>query len=217
MNTRVWRGLGLAAVVLAGGYAVQGGVIALPDRDSLGEWVVRTGPLFLPALVSLAAGFTAVGGPRQAVAALFGFVFGPLAGTLLSTSAALCGAILVFVVARHCARMHLSPPGPRSRALVASMRARPMLSVLTIRLLPVGSNLLTNWAAGAIGVPLRSFVIGSGLGYLPQMLIFALIGSGMAMTDLLQLWLAVALMVVATVLGSLLLRRGGHNECSVKS
>jgi uncharacterized membrane protein YdjX (TVP38/TMEM64 family) len=218
MNRHLVRGLALATLVLVGAYAVRGGgVISLPDRAAVVGLMVHAGPLFLPALVALAAGFTAVGGPRQAVAALFGFVWGPLAGTMLSTVAALVGALAVFAAARRYARLRIRAPGPRSRALIAAMRARPALSLLTVRLLPVGSNLLTNWMAGAAGVPLRSFVIGSGLGYLPQMLIFALIGSGVAVSDLLQLWLAMALMVAATVLGGLLLRRTPPDHVGVTS
>lgn len=208
MKRPMVRPLGLALMALAAAYVARdGGVLTLPDQAAVGTLMLHAGPLFLPALIALAALFTAAGGPRQAVAALLGYVLGPLTGTVLSTGAALAGAVLVYGVARRYARVQWQPRGSRSRALMDAMRTRPVLSLLTIRLLPVGSNLLTNWVAGAADIPLRGFLIGTGLGYLPQMLIFALIGSGVAVSDGVQLWLALALMALAGVLGSWLMGR----------
>ena len=72
---------------------------------------------------------------------------------------------------------------------------------IIIRLLPVGSNLLTNLAAGAIGVPLLPFLLASLVGYLPQMAVFALMGSGVDVGAEWQVALGIGLFVVLMVVG----------------
>jgi len=72
---------------------------------------------------------------------------------------------------------------------------------LVLRLLPVGSNFLVNLAAGASSVRGLPFVLGSALGFLPQMLVFTLVGSGSQVQEVWQLAIAVAMFVLATVLG----------------
>jgi uncharacterized membrane protein YdjX (TVP38/TMEM64 family) len=62
-----------------------------------------------------------------------------------------------------------------------------------IRLLPVGSNLLTNLAAGISSIRSKHFFSGTLLGYLPQTLVFALVGSGVHIAPALKLALAIGL------------------------
>jgi uncharacterized membrane protein YdjX (TVP38/TMEM64 family) len=66
--------------------------------------------------------------------------------------------------------------------------------VLLIRLCPVGNNFLTNYLAGVTAIPLRTFLAASFIGYLPQSLIFALLGSGFADHPQLRLWGGAALL-----------------------
>ncbi|MFT5539807.1 MAG: putative membrane protein YdjX (TVP38/TMEM64 family), partial [Alphaproteobacteria bacterium] len=80
-------------------------------------------------------------------------------------------------------------------------------TALLIRLLPVGSNLLTNLAAGVSGVRAVPFVAGSTLGYVPQTLIFALVGSGLHIEPALRIGASVVLFVVSGMLGVYLFRR----------
>ena len=75
-----------------------------------------------------------------------------------------------------------------------------------IRLLPVGSNLLTNLFAGATHVPARGFMLGSVLGYLPQMLIFSFAGAGIGLSDHHQLGISIGLFILSSVIGAYLYR-----------
>ena len=54
----------------------------------------------------------------------------------------------------------------------------PFQMTMIVRLLPVGSNVLTNLIAGVSRVRPVPFFAGSAVGYLPQTLAFALVGSG---------------------------------------
>jgi uncharacterized membrane protein YdjX (TVP38/TMEM64 family) len=76
-----------------------------------------------------------------------------------------------------------------------------------IRLLPVGSNVLTNLVAGVSSVPLLPFLAGSLVGYLPQTVIFVLLGSGIHVQPVWRTVVSVALFVVSGLLGVVLYRR----------
>jgi uncharacterized membrane protein YdjX (TVP38/TMEM64 family) len=78
---------------------------------------------------------------------------------------------------------------------------------LVLRLAPFTNNLASNLAAGVSGVRPVPFFAGSSLGYLPQTVVFALLGSGFALDPGLRMGLSVALFVVSSVLGIWLWRR----------
>ena len=76
-----------------------------------------------------------------------------------------------------------------------------------IRFLPVGSNLITNLLAGVSSVRPLPFVAGSLIGYLPQTVIFVLLGSGIHVQPMVRSALSVLLFVVSATLGITLYRR----------
>jgi uncharacterized membrane protein YdjX (TVP38/TMEM64 family) len=76
-----------------------------------------------------------------------------------------------------------------------------------IRLLPVGNNLITNLLAGVSSAPLVSFLAGSLIGYLPQTVIFVLLGSGIHVQPVWSTAISVALFVASGLLGAFLYRR----------
>ena len=80
-------------------------------------------------------------------------------------------------------------------------------TALIIRLLPIGSNFITNIAAGLSSVKPPPFFLGSALGYIPQMLIFALLGSGINIETELRIGVSIALFLVSGILGAYLYRR----------
>ena len=83
----------------------------------------------------------------------------------------------------------------------------PFNATLALRLLPVGNNLALNLLAGMAGVSLVPFLAGSAIGYLPQTVVFALLGKGIRVDGAWQLGLGVGLFVVSAVIGLLLLRQ----------
>ncbi len=152
--------------------------------------------------------FTAVGLPRQVIAFLGGYAFGVGLGTLLGAVAALLGCILSFGYARWFGRGLLRRRlGERAGRFDRFIHHQPFSMTVLVRLLPVGSNLLTNLAAGIAGIRALPFFLGSLIGYLPQTLVFALVGSGTQIDPVLKTGLAVALFLVSMVLGLYLYRR----------
>ena len=84
---------------------------------------------------------------------------------------------------------------------------RAFTATLTLRLLPVGSNIVLNLVAGVSGVATVPFLVASAIGYVPQTVAFALAGAGAGLSDGLQFGLAALLLVLSVGLGILLLRR----------
>ncbi|RTZ73369.1 MAG: SNARE associated Golgi protein [Gammaproteobacteria bacterium] len=151
--------------------------------------------------------FTAVGLPRQLVAFLGGYAFGLLQGTLLALLATLFGALLCYLYAHWFGHRLLAPRlAGRARHFHDLLQDHPFSLTLLIRLLPVGSNVVTNLLAGLARAPLGWFLLGSSIGYLPQTLVFTLAGSGLDVDSGLRLALSVILFLLSGILGLYLYR-----------
>ncbi|WP_342452797.1 TVP38/TMEM64 family protein [Pararoseomonas indoligenes] len=206
--------------LLAAGLGVAGWIIRTlglaPGGESGMAWVdhwIRGQGLFGEA-VFIAAGTAAAaaGLPRQAVAFLGGYAFGATIGTALSLLAQVLGCAIAFLWARMIGRGWAERRlqgrfGRRLRPLHDRLAGSPFGATLALRLLPVGNNLALNLLAGLSGLRLAPFLAASALGYLPQTLVFVLLGDGVAVDRTAQLLLGAALFVVSVVLGIWLLRR----------
>ncbi len=210
---RLLKGLLLILLLVAVGWLLQSGAFGLlPDKpwvdDVIRDQGARGGLLF----VGTAALFASAGLPRQVVAFLGGYAFGLVDGTALALLAVLAACVLSFGYGR-LARLFLGVSGVpgRFRRIAAFVDEHTFTTTLVIRLLPAGSNLLLNLAAGLGGVRALPFFAGSGLGYVPQTLIFALLGSGVGVEPGLRIGVAVVLFLLSGVLGLRLYRRfQGH-------
>ncbi len=158
--------------------------------------------------LAVTAATTAVGFPRQLLAFLGGYAFGFVLGSVLALGGTLTGALLAFFYARFLGRSLLQHRlSGRIRKLDDFLSGHPFDMALIIRLLPVGNNMVTNLVAGVSSVAALPFLAGSGLGYLPQTLVFALAGSGVHFAPGLRLTLAVLLLLFSSLLGAWLYRR----------
>lgn len=205
-----WRGLwrpALPVLVLLGGQLalraagidVAALLTALAARHrGLAELV------FVPAVA--AACF--VGVPRQVVAYAGGLGFGALSGCVLALLGTLLGCAASFAWARGLARAWVQSRLPARLARADRMLAtQPFTAALLLRLLPVGNNLLLNLAAGVSAIRFGPFLLGSALGYVPQTVVFALIGAGTQIGRGAMLGMGAALFAASGALGLLLMRR----------
>ena len=157
--------------------------------------------------------FTAIGLPRQIIAFLGGYAFSVGLGTMLGALAALLGCMLSFAYARFFGQGLLRARlGERAGRFDRFIHDHPFSMTVLIRLLPVGSNLLTNLAAGISTIRSVHFFSGTLLGYLPQTLVFALVGSGVHIAPTLKIALAIALFVISGALGAYLYHRFRHGQ-----
>lgn len=168
------------------------------DRGAWGPW------LFL-ALASLTV---AVGLPRQAVAFAGAYCFGFWPGFALGLAASVISAALDFGWARGVGQATV-------QRMIAGRLARidrflgknPFQASLMLRLLPIGNNVLINVVSGVSGMSAAKFLLGSAIGYIPQTIIFALVGTGTRLGLASELGLAIGLFVASAALGLALLRR----------
>lgn len=163
-------------------------------------------------VVAAGAGFCAIGVPRQVIAYAAGFAFGTAWGSILAVVAALFGCAADFwwarLVARGWAQREAARRlGGRLARLDRFVGANPFLSTLMLRLLPVGNNLALNLLTGVSTVAAAPFFAASAVGYLPQTIIFALIGSGARLDRPTQIGIGVALFLVSGLAGLVLMRR----------
>ena len=164
-------------------------------------------------LVFIAGGmaFTAVGLPRQLVGFLGGYAFGLAAGTGLALVAVTLGCIAAFHYARFLGRDFVAHRFPsKVKRIDRFLSENPLTMTLPIRFLPLGSNLATNLAAGVSSVRAAPFFAGSFIGYLPQTLVFALVGSGVSIDPWFRIGLGAVLFAASGIMGVYLYRRHRH-------
>jgi len=208
------RGLVLIATLAAVGFLIEG----LGLKDALDtHWVdteVRGKGLAGDALFVLVGSiFIGIGLPRQALCFLAGYAFGFMEGLAWSSLASLLGCVGAYFYAHFMGRDLLSHRFPEKIARIDSFLAGNTFGMsLLIRLLPVGSNLISNLAAGVAGVTPMPFFLGSFLGYLPQSIVFALLGSGIQVDPVFRIGSSVVLFVASGVLGVWLFRRYRHGR-----
>lgn len=213
MNPRVLlKGLGLILSLALFGYLFESSDLGNAINEAWIDDHIRDHGLQGTALfLAMGALFTAVGLPRQIIAFLAGYAFGLLEGTLFGALAALLGCAVTFIYARLFGQGLLRGKlGARAARFDRFIRDHPFTMTLLIRLLPVGSNVLTNLAAGISSIRVTPFLSASFAGFLPQTLVFALVGSGINVAPALRVGLAVALFLLSGVLGAYLYHRHRH-------
>tara|TARA_R100000687_G_scaffold16278_4_gene12604 strand:+ start:102841 stop:103524 length:684 start_codon:yes stop_codon:yes gene_type:complete len=197
--------------------AVIGGLISsLPVFDSFDEHWIDTrirqnGVLGVGYFLLFSTGAMAIGCPRQVMAFLGGYAFGFLQGTLLSVSGAICGCMVSFFVARFLLKPVVRRRyASRIHSINRFVEDSPVTKTIIIRLLPLGSNFLTNLMAGVTNVKARHFILGSGIGYIPQMALFALMGKGIVVMSIWKVALSVVMLGICVGLSILLYKKYKH-------
>ena len=193
--------------------------IAAPER--LGEWLssVGNGP-WTAALVML---FFVLAGafafPVNILILATAAAFGPWWGALYSGLGALASALVMYSAgARFGQQPFRRLLGSRWQRALEGVRARGVVAVVGLRLVPVAPFTLVNLAAGASGIGRADFVLGTVIGMAPGLGLLSVMGDQVAhilthptahelgvLALCAVLWIAVALSAQA-----LLSRRGGR-------
>lgn len=196
------------SLVLVGAALHVSGLAGMLDEKWIDAYVRGQGLRGEALFVAAGAMFVAVGLPRQVVAFLAGYAFGFAIGSALALLAAALGCVAAFAYARLFGRELVAARFPaRVRRIDDFLAEHPFTMTLLIRFLPIGSNLITNLAAGVSRVPFAPFVAGSAVGYIPQTVVFALVGSGVAVDLASRVILGAVLFAASGVLGVYLYRR----------
>ncbi len=151
--------------------------------------------------VVLGGAFTAAGGPRQAVSFFAAWLFGLAPGFGLGVLASGLGCIFGYGLARLYAGWARRIIRGRVDVAARFWVENPFSLTLILRLLPVGSNFLVNLASGAARIPPLPFFSGSLVGYVPQTLVFALLGAGVNVGSASQIALSAVLFAASALIG----------------
>ena len=205
----ILRGLLLIAVLTGIGFAVQKGELGgIFNQEWIDTHVRGSGRIGELIYLAGAVLFVTFGLPRQLVSFLGGYAFGLNLGVCLALAATTIGCCISFLFARFIGHKVISNRFPdRIKKADLFLRDNTFAMTLLIRLLPLGSNFLTNLLAGVSSVRATFFITGSMVGYVPQTVIFALLGSGISLDPELRITLSIVLFVLSAALGYFLYRR----------
>jgi uncharacterized membrane protein YdjX (TVP38/TMEM64 family) len=184
-------------------------LLGAASAQSTLQHLVTEGGIRGPALfLLLATALTAVGLPRQVPAFVAGYAFGPWSGAAIALLSQVLACGIDFSWSRMMGRSFVYRRfGPALRKIDSTLAARPFIATLAFRLMPVGSNILLNLAAGLSSVRALPFITASAIGFIPQTVIFALIGRGSAPAHAYVLAIGAAMFVLSAICGIVLLRK----------
>ncbi len=184
-------------------------LLGAASAQSTLQHLVSEGGVRGPALfLLLATALTAIGLPRQIPAFVAGYAFGPWSGAAIALLSQILACGIDFSWSRMMGRSFVYRRfGPALRKIDSTLAARPFIATLAFRLMPVGSNILLNLAAGLSSVRALPFITASAIGFIPQTIIFALIGRGSAPTHAYVLAIGAAMFVLSAICGIMLLRK----------
>ena len=156
---------------------------------------------------------TSISLPRQIAAFIGGYCFGFLGGVAIATLAATLGCWLTFSFARKYLANYLQQRFLKQQQVVINFLSDDLFyKAIIIRLLPIGSNFLTNLIAGACKLNRQQFIAGSFIGFIPQMVIFSLAGAGIKLASKTHLLSSAGLFIVAFLLSYWLFNKHKNSQ-----
>ncbi len=150
--------------------------------ETLGQSLVLLGPLGYLAAIGVMFAVAILPIPAEAPAMVNGAMFGPWAGTLVTWTGAMLGAITSFEIGRRWGR----PIVRRFVSDAALERVDQALDgagwwgLLLARFTPVIAFTALNWGSGLANLPRKRFLWTTALGILPGALLFTATGTGIS-------------------------------------
>ena len=172
------------------------------------EPVVQREPIHLASTVLLLSLLMSIGLPRQLAAFTCGYFLGWQLGVCIALISATLGCMITITIARLTLYEQVKIAfQEKAQWLQQFFEKDTFLKALIIRLIPAGSNFITNVIAGAVHVPIKSYLVGTFIGFIPQMIVFSLLGNGIQLGESTQIWLSLSMLLVAVVLSMYLMRK----------
>lgn len=139
----------------------------------------RTSPWAVVLVVAIFLLGAAVAFPVNLLILATSVAFGPWLGGLYAALGSLASALALYFVGVRFGAAELDRRlGPRWKRALDGVRKRGVLAVVALRLVPVAPFTLVNLAAGASGIRLGDFVLGSIVGMAPGFVLISVMGYG---------------------------------------
>ena len=181
-----WGKGALFFLLLAGALAVLR--VLAPEMETLtrlADAYLPRGPEGYALYVGGVALMICVAVPRQLLSFVGGYAFGAVEGALLATLGVTLGCVLAFALSRRFGQRPLERRfQDRLHRLNSHVTRSPFLLAMALRLFPSGNNLVFSLLAGASRIAAWPFFAGSLVGYVPQNIVFSLLGSGVRVDPL---------------------------------
>ena len=127
---------------------------------------------------ALVAAFSIPGGAILTL--LGGFLFGTWLGGAYAVTGATLGAVAVFLAARTALGDALrEKAGSAIRRMQDGFNENALNYLFVLRLIPIFPFWLVNLVPAFVGVPLRTYIIGTAFGIMPGALVYASVGNGL--------------------------------------
>lgn len=151
------------------------------NRETLLAWRDRNQVAALLIFIAVYAALVAISLPGAIWMTIgCGFLFGTTLGAFSAVVAGTIGASLIFLAARYTFNDYLRrKAGPMIRKMEGGFRRNALSYLLFLRLMPIFPFWLVNLVPAFLGVPLRTFVVGTFFGAIPWSLVYASIGNGL--------------------------------------
>lgn len=149
------------------------------NRQALGAWVDASPPRAIAIFILAYAAAVAISVPGASILTVFGgYLFGLAIGVPAIVFAATLGAAIIFLASKSALGDVLKG---RVSGFLSQMekgfRDNELSTMLVLRLAPVFPFWVVNIAAGLLGVSLRNFLVGTGIGIIPGSFVYASIGN----------------------------------------
>ena len=150
-------------------------------RDVLANFVADNplvAPLAFMVIYAVVVAFSLPGGAIMTIAG--GFLFGTVLGTAWVVLSATLGATILFVIAKtSLGDLLRAKAGPWLKKMENGFKDNALSYLLVLRLIPLFPFFVVNLVPAFLGVPIRTYVIGTLLGIVPGSFVFATVGAGL--------------------------------------
>ncbi|MCS7479318.1 TVP38/TMEM64 family protein [Umezawaea endophytica] len=176
--------------------------------DAAKAWVADLGVLGPVAFVVLCAVATMGFLPVSVLCAVSGLLFGPVLGVPVVWTGAVLGAAGSFLVGRGLSKDAVERlAGKRMASVNALLDRYGAATVFVLRLLPLGPFALLNYVLAVTSLPLRAFLLGTGAGIVPGVVVYTALGGTAEDPSSPVFLLSVGALVAMTVVGAVVARR----------
>lgn len=213
--TYVKAGIFLALIV---GAVVLQLSVGLPTRDELQSLLDGFGAVAIPAFIALyvVASLLPIG-PSGLLTIVGGALLGFAVALASVLFAAIVASVIAFLISRTLGREAVQGiSSDRVRDLDERVSEHGLAAVLLARLVPLVPFTTANYAFGLTSIPLAPYALGTAVGIVPGTSIYVAVGAYGADPSSPPFLLAIAGLVLITVIGLLRSRRQGQGEAAAE-
>jgi len=172
---------GFAAFFLLGGQDYLSFSVLSEHRETITAWYDNNTVLAV-VLIWIAYALTVAFSLPGAVwlTLICGFVFGTWGAVIVVVTSATVGSVLIFLAARYAfADFFHAKAGPMVHKMEDGFRENALSYLLFLRLVPVFPFWLVNLVPAFLGVPLRTYFLGTIVGIIPGSFVYCSVGNGL--------------------------------------